>query len=91
MQCVTRGTLRTMPAKNPRVNMVLEAELYDMVRDLARRDRVSISQKARDLVRDALELLEDMVLDQIASERARKARPKDFITHKEVKKRLGLR
>ena len=79
-----------MSAKNPRVNMVLERPLYGAIRELAKRDQVSISQKARDLVRDALDLLEDMGLDQMAEDRRRTFDPKKAISHAKMRKRLGL-
>ncbi|MBI4240233.1 MAG: antitoxin, RHH family protein [Candidatus Rokubacteria bacterium] len=58
-----------MSAKNPRVNVVLERPLYEMLYDLARRDRTSVSLKARDLLRHALETYEDGALSQLAEER----------------------
>ncbi len=48
-----------MPSKNPRVNAVLEEPLFRAVQVLARREGVSLSQKVRDLVREAVELAED--------------------------------
>ena len=60
-----------MPAKNPRVNVVLERPLYDALGRLARRDGASLSTKARDLLRDALETHEDLALAEIAAERER--------------------
>lgn len=79
-----------MAAKNPRINMVLEKPLYKAVRDLAKHEGVSISQKARDLVRDALELLEDIGLDAMAEERMRTFNKKTAITHAEMRRRVGL-
>lgn len=58
-----------MPAKNPRVNVVLERPIYDALGRLARRDRTSLSTKARDLLREALETYEDVGLAKIAAER----------------------
>src|SRR2546422_11021823 len=68
-RCVTSDTLRVMPAKNPRVNVVLERPMYDALGRLARREGASLSTKARDLLRDALEKHEDLVLGEIAAER----------------------
>src|SRR2546422_9637795 len=70
-RCVTSDTLRVMPAKNPRVNVVLERPLYDALGRLARREGASLSTKARDLLRDALETHEDLVLAEIAARRER--------------------
>ena len=70
--------------------MVLEEPLYAVVRTLARREKISISQKARDLVRDGLELVEDLVLDRLARERAKTFRARDAIVHAEVRRRLKI-
>ena len=58
-----------MPAKNPRVNVVLERPLYVSVVRSAKRDGVSVSTKVRDLVREAVETSEDFMLVTIASAR----------------------
>ena len=73
-----------MPAKNPRVNVVLERPLYDALSRLARRDGTSLSLKARDLLRDALEAYEDLVLGRIAEERERTFDPSRALSHREV-------
>ena len=51
-----------MPTDKPRLNVVLEPPLYLKVKKLAKRDGVSLSLKARDLIRESL------VRDQIAVE-----------------------
>jgi transcriptional antiterminator Rof (Rho-off) len=58
-----------MPARNPRLNVVLERPLYEALERLARRDGTSLSLKARDLLREALESYEDLVLSEMAEER----------------------
>lgn len=58
-----------MPAKNPRVNVVLEPPVYRGVQRLARRDGVSLSLEVRDLVREALQLREDVLLAEAAEAR----------------------
>src|SRR5947199_8310862 len=68
----TSATLRSgdkMPAKNPRVNVVLEKPLYDSVRRLVAKEEISLSLKIRDLIKDALEAQEDIVLAEVAEER----------------------
>ncbi len=37
-----------MPTKNPRVNVVLEKPLYDVIASWARRDGISLSMKVRE-------------------------------------------
>jgi len=73
-----------MPAKNPRVNVVLERPLYEALTRLARRDGTSLSLKARDLLREALETYEDLALDQIAEERERTLDRAEALSHREV-------
>ena len=51
-----------MPTKNPRINIVLDEPMRKAVEKLARRDKVSLSLKARDLLGLALELEEDVAL-----------------------------
>lgn len=60
-----------VPTKNPRVNVVLERPLYDALGRIARREGSSLSTKARDLLRDALDTYEDIGLARIAEERER--------------------
>ena len=84
MRCVTSDTLGLMPAKNPRVNVVLERPLYDALGRLARREGASLSTKARDLLRDALETQEDLALATIAEQRERTLDRSAALTHDEV-------
>mgnify|MGYP001578972471 CR=1 FL=1 len=58
-----------MPAKNPRINVVLERPLYAAVEHLAQKDKVSLSLKVRDLVKEALEIEEDIALAAFAEKR----------------------
>ena len=45
-----------MPAKNPRINAVLDPPLFKYVQFLAEKDGVSLSTKVRDLLKDAMEI-----------------------------------
>ena len=63
-----------MPTKNPRINIVLEKPLYDSIKRLAKKDGVSLSLKARDLVKEALEIQEDIALASFANDRERSYR-----------------
>jgi len=71
-----------MPTLAKRINTVLEPPLYREVERLARGDRVSLSQKVRDLVREALELEEDQGWEKLVS--GRKERKSRWLTHAEV-------
>jgi len=73
-----------MPAKNPRINVVLEKPLYDRVRRLAAKEEISLSLKIRDLVKDALEAHEDAALAEFAEEREKTFRRSRGLSHKQV-------
>lgn len=73
-----------MPARNPRINVVLERPLYDTLARLAGRDNVSLSMKVRDLVKDALEVQEDRALAAVAADRERSFSKKDALSHEQV-------
>ena len=73
-----------MPTKHPRLNVVLEQPVLQSVRQLAKRDGVSVSLKARDLIRDALELYEDAYLGERAQERVATFNRKRALTHEQV-------
>lgn len=73
-----------MPAKSPRVNVLLEKPLYDSVRRLAAKEEISLSLKIRDLVKDALEAHEDVALAEVAEEREKTFRRSRGLSHKQV-------
>lgn len=73
-----------MPAKNPRINVVLEKSLYEALRKIAKKEGLSVSLKARDLLREALETYEDRILEDIASEREKTFDRKKALTHDEI-------
>ncbi len=73
-----------MPAKNPRINVVLEKPLYHTIEWLANREGVSLSLKIRDLVREALETEEDLALSAFAEERDRTFKKSKTLKHHEV-------
>ena len=73
-----------MPAKNPRINIVLEKPVYEAIRKIAKKEGVSVSLKARELLREALETQEDFVLESIAAEREKTFDRKKALTHEEA-------
>ncbi len=73
-----------MPTKNPRVNVVLETPLYNSVEHLAKRDGVSLSLKVRDLIREALEMEEDVALAVLAEKRERTFSKTKSLKHDKV-------
>jgi len=73
-----------MPTKNPRINVVLEEPLYAAIERLAKRDKVSLSLKVRDLVKEALEIEEDVALSAFAEERDKTLSEAAALKHTEV-------
>ena len=73
-----------MPAKKPRVTVVLERPLFDALRRLARREGATLATKARDLLNDVLETYEDLALEEIAVKRERTLVRSARLTHDEV-------
>jgi metal-responsive CopG/Arc/MetJ family transcriptional regulator len=73
-----------MPARNPRVNVVLEKPLYEAVDHLAKEEGVSLSTAVRDLVKDAIEIREDIDLARIAETREKTLRRSRALSHKDV-------
>lgn len=73
-----------MTTKNPRINVVLEKPLYKSIERLAKRDGVSLSLKVRDLVKEALELEEDIALSLFAEGREQSFSKEKALKHHEV-------
>jgi predicted DNA-binding protein len=73
-----------MPAKNPRINIILETSLYKNVQFLAEKDGMSLSSKARELIKEAMEIHEDIYLSALAEERERTFDITSAMTHEEV-------
>jgi metal-responsive CopG/Arc/MetJ family transcriptional regulator len=73
-----------MPARNPRVNVVLEKPLYEAVECIAKEEGVSLSTAVRDLVKDAIEIREDIDLARLAETREKSLRRPRALTHKDV-------
>ena len=66
---------------------MLERPLYATLDRLARRDGTSLSSKARDLLRDALELYEDLALAEVAQAREATFDRHTALTHEAVWRR----
>lgn len=73
-----------MPTSNPRINVVLEEPLYKSIKQLAKRDGVSLSLKVRDLVKEAIEIEEDRGLTRIAEKREKSFKKSKALKHNEV-------
>jgi len=73
-----------MPARNPRVNVVLEKPPYEAVDHLAKEEGVSLSTAVRDLVKEVIEIREDIDLARFAETRERILRRSRALSHKDV-------
>jgi predicted DNA-binding protein len=73
-----------MPSKNPRINVVLDDNLYKNIQFLAETDGVSLSAKVKDLIKEALEVQEDLYLAVFAEEREKTWDKSTTRTHDEV-------
>jgi hypothetical protein len=73
-----------MPTEHPRVNIVVEPLLYGLMHDIAEAQGLSLSALARDLIREALELREDVSLAGLAEERDHTFNKKKSLSHKQV-------
>ncbi len=73
-----------MPTQNPRINIVLDNFLYQNVRLLAKKDNVSLSAKVRDLLKEALEIQEDIALSGFAEEREKSWNDSKSLTHDDL-------
>jgi predicted DNA-binding protein len=73
-----------MPTKNPRINVVLDKPLYKNVQFLAKKDGVSLSTKLRDLVKEALDVQEDLYLAKLAEKRQESFKESLALSHEQV-------
>ncbi|MBY0470729.1 ribbon-helix-helix protein, CopG family [bacterium] len=68
-----------MPTKNPRLNVVLDSELYEVIEKIAKQEGKSMSVVAKELMENALEKHEDMLLSEMAMKR--ESRSKKTLSH----------
>ena len=73
-----------MPSKKPRINVVLDDNLYKNIQFLAETDGVSLSAKVKDLIKEALEVQEDLYLASFAEEREKTWDKSTTRTHDEI-------
>ena len=73
-----------MATKNPRLNVVLEPGLMSGINHLAKRQGISLSMAARDLIKEALETYEDIYWSKAAQKREASFDHKKALSHKEV-------
>ena len=63
-----------MPTKNPRLNVVLTKTVLQMLSEIARNEDKSLSVVAQELIIEALDRHEDMLLSGIAMKRELKSK-----------------
>jgi len=73
-----------MPTINPRVNLVIEPKLYDIIHDMAKNEGLSLSSMAKELIREAMELREDAALSAFAQTRDKTFLPHKALSHKQT-------
>ncbi len=73
-----------MATRKPRVNVVLNESLYKIIKDIAEKEEMSISSTVQDLVKEALELREDISLAEFADKRKQTFDKSKALSHKEV-------
>ena len=73
-----------MATKLPRLNVVLDPHAYFAIVDMAKREGISLSSKAKDLIQEALEFCEDAYWTKQAQARERTFRHKRALSHKKV-------
>ena len=73
-----------MLTKNPRLNVVLEPGLYNSLDKLAHEEGISLSLAARDLIKEGLEIHEDIYWQEAAQEREKTFSYKKALSHKDV-------
>lgn len=73
-----------MPTKNPRLNVVLEPSLYQKLDRLAQCEGVSLSLAARDLIKEGLEIREDIYWQEVVLKREKTFTGEKALSHKDI-------
>lgn len=71
-----------MPTSKKRLNLTLPKDLEDMLIGFAKRDKVPVAAKAIEFLKIAIEIEEDAVWEQLASERD--TPDAEFISHEDA-------
>ena len=73
-----------MVTKNPRLNVVLDSDLFEEIRKIAKKRGISLSLVARDLLKEAIERYEDTYWNKVAEERDKTYDSKETLSHKDL-------
>ena len=71
-----------MTTKNPRLNVVLDESLYKIIENIAKKEGKSMSVVAKELLEDAIEKHEDLILFQMTMDR--EAKSKKSVSHEDA-------
>lgn len=72
-----------MATKHPRINVVAEPDMYYAIKKMSKKKGISMSSATHELIREALELYEDMYWVKLAEERDKNFDRKKAIRHKD--------
>jgi predicted DNA-binding protein len=73
-----------MATNKPRVNVVLDKQIYELIKRLSEEEGTSLSSFVKDLIEEALELREDVALNEIAEEREKTFNKSKALSHNEI-------
>ena len=73
-----------MSTKQPRLNVVLEPSIYETLYKMSKKEGLSMSLVARDLLREALMIHEDGYWAKSAAEREKSLSKKRLVRHSDV-------
>jgi len=73
-----------MPTKNPRINIVVDKEIYTILKELSEERGESISSLAKKYIELGLNLVEDIGLYKLSEERLKDFSPSKTLSHEEV-------
>ncbi len=79
---IKRG--ENIPSNNPQLNVVLDKEVFEALDKISRKKGISRSLLARDLIKEALEIYEDIYWDKAAQKRDESFSLESSLSHDEV-------
>lgn len=75
-----------MATKNPRINVTIDPETAAIIALMAKKEKKTVSAKANDYIKQAIEHDEDLYWIKLAEERIKEGG--EYISHEEAWKRL---
>ncbi len=73
-----------MPTRHPRLTIVIEQDLYETIKKLAKAKKVSMSYLVTQLIREALALKEDLLLSELSEKREKSCERERYLCHKGI-------